>query len=130
MLKNEPDIIILISTNKENNNINSLDKYTTLSYEEIEDNIRFVEIEAETNELIRKKYVNYKRDDKLKLMYHVVRRYFEINKYDIKKHIPNLLDSDIISISIIDKIWNWNDYLWEKIHLYNLIVYLNFYFLL
>lgn len=115
MLKNESDILVLISTSKENCIINSLDKYATLSYEETNNNIRFMEIEVETNEFIKKKYINYKRDEKLKLMHHVVKRYFEINKFDIKKHLPNLSNSDIVSISIIDKIWNRNDYLWEKI---------------
>lgn len=115
MLKNDPNIIILISTNKENDISNSLDKYTTLSYESIDTNIRFMEIEAEYNETIRLKYKNYKRDEKLKLMYHVIRRYFEINKFEIKKHIPNILDTDIVGITIMDRIWNRNDYLWEKI---------------
>jgi hypothetical protein len=115
MLKNDPNIIILISTNKENDILNSLDKYTTLSYETIDTNIRFMEIEAEYNETIRLKYKNYKRDEKLKLMKHVIRRYFEINKFEIKKHIPNILDTDIVGITIMDRIWNRNDYLWEKI---------------
>lgn len=115
MLKDDPNIIILMSTNKENNISNSLDKYTTLSYEITHDNIRFMEMEAEYNETIKLKYKNYKRDDRLKLMHHVIRRYFEINKFEIKKHIPNILDTDIVGISIMDRIWNRNDYLWDKI---------------
>lgn len=119
MLKNDPNIIILISTNKEKENeneiSNSLDKYTTLSYETIDTNIRFMEIEDEYNEIIRLKYKNYKRDERLKLMNHVIRRYFEINKFEIKKHIPNILDTDIVGISIMDRVWNRNDYLWDKI---------------
>lgn len=115
MLKNEPDIIILISANKSNNILNSLDKYATLSYESSNDNIRFMEAEAEANESIKVQYRNYKRDDKLKLMFHVVKRYFEINKYDIEKHMPNMINFDIVGISIMDRIWNRNDYLWEKI---------------
>jgi hypothetical protein len=104
MLKNDTNIIILISTNKENYISNSLDKYTTLSYETTHYNNRFMKMEAEYNETIRQKYKNYKRDDKLKLMKHVIRRYFEINKFEIKKHFPNILDTDIVGISIINKI--------------------------
>lgn len=117
MLKNEQDIIILISGNKSNIALNSLDKYATLSYESTNDNIRFMEIESEANESIKVKvkHKNLKRDDKLKLMFHVVERYFEINKYNIKKHIPNMINFDIVGISIMDRIWNRNDYLWEKI---------------
>ena len=61
MLKNVPDLIILISINKENDISNLLYKYTTLSYETTYDNIIFMEIEAEYNETIKLKYKNYKR---------------------------------------------------------------------
>lgn len=128
MLKNDPNVIILIKIKKDNlidcdyltnNTFNdALDKYATLSYEQIDDlnnKIRFMIMEDETNIMIKKKYFNYKRNDKLKLMYHLTKRYFEINKYDINKHLPNIMDLDIVSISIMDKRFDSNDYLWDKI---------------
>lgn len=97
---------------------NTIDNYATLSYE-IENNnhIRFMEYEAETNEIIRSELEGSDRNYKLSKLKHVVRRYFIVRTYRLKKHIPNLSDVDIVGISIMDLVWYRNDYLWEKIYL-------------
>lgn len=122
MLKDDPEIKIGISTNLINktNLLNTLDNYTTLSYqiENFSNNqIRFMEYEAELNELNRLKLKGTERNYKLSQLKHVVRRYFVIRNYSLNKHIPNLSDDDIVGISIMDLIWNRNEYLWEKIYL-------------
>jgi hypothetical protein len=128
LLKNEPEIKIGLSTcyfnddngNSFNNysNQNTINNYATLSYQ-IENNnqIRFMESEAETNEIIRLELEGSERNYKLSQLKHVVRRYFIVRNYPLKKHIQNLADTDIIGISIMDLIWDRNDYLWEKIYL-------------
>jgi hypothetical protein len=94
----------------------SLNKYTTLSYQIENSGLRFMETESELNELIRFEFEGIERDLKLSMMKHVVRRYFVVRNYPLKKHIPNLIDTDIIGISIMDLTWDRNDYLWEKIY--------------
>ncbi len=122
LLKDEPDIKIglslLVSPDKYLNNLNqnSIDKYTTISYQiEKNNHERFMELEVETNKIIRKNLQGVNRNYKLEQLKHVVKRYFVVRNYLIKKHIPNLKDNDIIGISIMDLVWNRNDYLWEKI---------------
>lgn len=119
-LKDEPEIIIGISILHDKNNLiiesKSIDKYTTLSYQIENFKERFMVSEAETNEVIRFEFKGIERDKKLRMMKHVVRRYFVVRNYPLNKHIPNLIDNDIIGISIMDKVWNRNDYLWKKIY--------------
>ena len=122
LLKDEPDIQIglslLISPDKYLNNFNekSIDKYATISYQIDENNeLRFMELEVESNKIIRKNLQGVNRNYKLEQLKHVVKRYFVVRNYLIKKHIPNLKDNDIVGISIMDLEWNRNDYLWEKI---------------
>lgn len=125
MLKDDPRIKIGLSCvpeSCEDNiyeiNFKSINQYATLSYEKISDStIRFMEMEAESNELVRKEFEGSDRNLKLSKLYHVVRRYFVVRNYHIIKHIPNLYDNDIIGISIMDLEWDTNDYLWEKIYL-------------
>lgn len=118
-LKNDPEIKIIIS-HTDNIITNSLDNYTTLSYERITINnlnqIRFMEMEAEYNEKIRNELKGFDRNYKLEKLKHVIRRYFCVRNYKLNKHIPNLIDQDIIGINIMDLTWNRNDYLWEKIY--------------
>lgn len=122
ILKDDPEIKIGISVQIDKNKIiipsNTLDNYATLSYE-INDNkqIRFMESEAESNEITRSKLKGVDRNLKLSQLKHVVRRYFEVRNYSLNKHIPNLVDTDIVGVSIMDLVWNRNDYLWEKIYL-------------
>lgn len=126
LLKDEPKIKIGISNLNSNNfysntnsntNSNTIDSYATISYQ-IENNnqIRFMESEAEINEIIRLEFKGSERNYKLSKLKHVVRRYFIVRNYPLKKHIPNLSDTDIVGISIMDLVWNRNDYLWEKIY--------------
>lgn len=126
LLKNESEIKIGISVSKSkinyNNNItntnsNTIDNYATLSYQIENNQIRYMEIEAETNEMVRATLTSTDRNYKLSQLKHVVKRYFVVRNYPLKKHIPNLSDSDIVGISIMDLVWNRNDYLWEKIYL-------------
>lgn len=140
LLKDEPRIkiglsnVFELSNNYDNNNIYNciindnldkqsissitINKYATLSYEKLPDgNIRFMEMEADKNELLRNEFKGSNRNSKLSQLYHVVRRYFVVRKYSIKKHVPNLSDTDIIGISIMDLEWDSNEYLWEKIYL-------------
>jgi hypothetical protein len=124
--KDDPRIKIALSNipesfsnNIPNSNFKSIDQYTTLSYKKLSnENIKFMENEAESNESARKEFKGSERNYKLSQLYHVVRRYFIVRNYSIKKHIQNLLDTDIVGISIMDLEWNNNDYLWNKIYLY------------
>lgn len=123
LLKNDIEIKIGISSYlvNEKNKVPDhplIDNYATLSYQ-IENNnqVRFMELEAETNELVRLKLKSTNRNYKLSKLKHVIRRYFIVRNYSLNKHIPNLLDNDIVGISIMDLIWTRNDYLWEKIYL-------------
>ncbi len=118
ILSNDPKIIIKISFDK-NNSIHddeSLNKYMTLSYQIEKNDIRFMEKESEFNESIRLQNKKINRNDKLQKMKHVVRKYFSVRNYPLKKHIPNLIDNDIVGVSIMDLTWNQNDYLWKKIY--------------
>lgn len=125
ILKNDPRIKIGISTIPKSYptdiidfSFKSIDNYATLSYEKLPNGkIRFMEMESENNETIRKEFEGYDRNYKLTQLYHVVKRYYVVRTYPLKKHIPNLLDVDIIGISIMDLEWDSNDYLWEKIYL-------------
>ena len=127
LLKNEPEIKIGLSTcyfnddyrnSLKNSNQNTINNYATISYQ-IENNkeIRFMESEAEINEIIRLELEGSERNYKLSQLKHVIRRYFIVRNYPLKKHIPNLSDNDVVGISIMDLEWNRNDYLWEKIYI-------------
>ena len=122
-LKNEPRIKIGLSNLSENNSyehdIKSIDKYATLSYEIIQSNneTRFMEMEAEFNETVRNNLEGVCRDVKLSNLYHVIKRYYVVRTYSLKSHIPNLIDSDIVGVSIMDLEWKSNDFIWEKIYL-------------
>jgi hypothetical protein len=125
ILKNDTRIRIGIgirSLNFEQDNIllnsdkNSIDKYATLSFEDETNKIRFMEMEVETNKVIRTKFKGMERDLKLSHLYHVVKRYFVVRTYPLKSHIPNLTDMDIVGVSIMDLEWEHNDYLWNKIY--------------
>ena len=122
LLKDEPDIKIglslLVSPDKYLNNFkpNSIDKYATISYQiEKNNKIRFMESEVEINQITRAELKGTDRNNKLIKLNHVIKRYFVVRNYLIKKHIPNLKDNDIIGISIMDLVWDRNDYLWKKI---------------
>lgn len=125
LLKDDLEIKISISPNLDNeknnnkdNNQLTINNYATLSYQiENDNNIRFMELEAETNELVRLELDGVDRNIKLSKLKHVVRRYFIVRNYPLNKHIPNLSDDDIVGISIMDLVWTRNDYLWEKIYL-------------
>lgn len=96
--------------------LDPLDEYATLSYRVNSDsNIVFMNKEDKINESIRFKYKNSPRDLKLSLMNHIIRRYFVVRTYPLKKHIPNLKDDDIVGVSIMDLVWDSNDYLWDKV---------------
>lgn len=115
---NISNCVINDDSNKQLNSSITINKYATLSYEKLSDGcVRFMEMEADKNELLRKEFQGSNRNLKLSQMYHVVRRYFVVRTYSLKKHIPNLSDTDIIGISIMDLEWDKNDYLWEKIYL-------------
>jgi hypothetical protein len=119
-LKDDPRIKIGLGTftNGSGSESKSINNYITLSYEKLPNgNIRFMEMEAESNELARKELEGSDRNYKLSKLYHVVRKFFVVRNYSIKKHIPNLSDNDIIGISLMDLEWNKNDYLWDKIYL-------------
>jgi hypothetical protein len=66
-----------------------------------------MESEAETNEIIRLELEGSERNYKLSQLKHVVRRYFIVRTYPLKKHIPNLSDVDIVGISIMDLVWDY-----------------------
>jgi hypothetical protein len=107
---------ILLNGDKNSINKNSIDKYATLSFEAETNKIRFMEMEVETNKVIRTKFKGMDRDLKLSHLYHVVKRYFVVRTYPLKSHIPNLTDTDIVGVSIMDLEWNCNNYLWNKIY--------------
>ena len=130
-LKNEPRIKIGLSNlqfnNSQEHDIKSIDKYATLSYEIKQNNeIRFMEMEAEFNENVRNKLEGVNRDVKLSNLYHVVKRYYTVRTYSLKSHVPNLVDSDIVGVSIMDLEWKSNDFLWKKIYLSLLEINKNF----
>lgn len=131
IIKDDPRIVIGIgfgstigsgSTNGSNISVSinrklkSIEKYATLSYKTVLDQDILMELESDYNEIIRSKSNNILRNIKLQNMKHVTRRYFVTRTYPLYKHIPNLLDKDIVGVSLMDLEWNSNNYLWEKIY--------------
>ena len=69
--------VYLNNLNYLNQNQNSIDKYSTISYQiEKNNQIRFMELEVETNQIIRRNLQGINRNYKLEQLKHVVKRYF------------------------------------------------------
>lgn len=114
--KLDKHIKVLVSTINENIPINEQNyRYATLSYKYVNNDIKFMEMEDDYNENIRIKLHGLDRNEKLKKLKHVVRRYFIARSYPLKRHVPKLIDDDIVGISFMDLTWNRETILWNKI---------------
>lgn len=127
-LNSNQNLIVGISTKSNEiiitSNYNELpiNKYATLSYELVNPNPnqnqtqqRFMEEEDNYNIGISTKTHGINRDKKLSMMKHLIRRYFQVRNYPLKKHIPNLIDEDVVGVSIMELKWNSNEHLWIKV---------------
>jgi hypothetical protein len=123
-LKLDKNIKVLVSTINENIPINEQNyRYATLSYKyidndidiDINNDIKFMEAEDDFNENIRTELHGVDRNAKLKKLKHIVRRYFIARSYPLKRHVPNLIDNDIVGISFMDLTWNRETIIWNKI---------------